>query len=180
MIHQYDCLAPSLRGVLASVILTLVGCATVKPRASDPGPVVAFRPLASQEGSGGALRMKCVDEKRESREAKAFFGLFFEDCRDPRGSKSVHVTGFDYLRGESPALLSGILLGDRVIFFNGCQITSSADLSKRMSNFTAGNTAEFGVKRGASTVYTRVMTLDDNKRSRQARKRCENVGLTRY
>lgn len=180
MTNQCDCLALSLRGVLASVILILVGCTAAKPRFSDTGPIVAFRPLVSQEGFGGALRMKCVDEKRESREAKAFFGLFFEDCRDPGGSKSVHVTEFDYLRGESPAQLSGILLGDRVIFFNGCQITSSADLSKRMSNFTAGNTAEFGVKRGASTVYTRVMTLDDNKRSRKTRGHCENVGLTRY
>lgn len=171
-------LAP-LKKLLTYSVVIFCGCADINIREPEAPPKVEFRPVPNQGKLSGELPIICQDTQPQKGEKRAFFGFFYDSCKDPSGSVSVYVTSFDYLQRESPAEQYGMEIGDEIVAFNGCQVTTSADLTKKMKSFTATNAAVIGVRRRGKTEFMVIGTLRMDKRPSGIRKQCEGLGLRR-
>ena len=137
-----------------------------------------FRPLRSGTDRLSALSMRCVEMEHEKGSEYPFFGFSYQVCADKQGKWGIYITGFSFLKSESPAYNSGLEVGDQIVEFCGCGIGSSAEyLRRRLQGFTAGNTANIGILRKSDRRNFLVITEEVSRKPNHKVGNCKDIGL---
>lgn len=113
---------------------------------------------------------------------RAFFGVHVASCvgaPPDEATPYLFIVGFDQMQGISPAREAGINIGDRIVQFNGCNV-SAEELKIRMRTYVAGNAAEFIVVRVQGRRFVPLKILVPTVRQLHRTERanvCQDIGL---
>ena len=127
---------------------------TTTPRAAAP------RPEVGAPSSRKATPPECDPRAGDPDRGRVGMGLLAGDCQDERGRNGAYVTRLVTVLGApSPAQRAGIRVGDRLVRFDACEISSTSDVVARLRSAVPGWMARVVVERGGREVEVFVPTV---------------------
>jgi S1-C subfamily serine protease len=87
-------------------------------------------------------------------------GLLVGDCQDEQGINRVYVTRFATVAGgPSPAQRAGMLVGDRIVRIDSCEVPSTHELAQQLRTAVPGWVARIVVERSNRELEVFVSTI---------------------
>lgn len=130
------------------------------PRASPaPSRVPAPRPPPTPLPAGKAYP-ECDPRSGDPDRGRVAMGLIVGDCEDEQGRNRVYVTRFATVGGApSPAQRAGMLVGDRIVRIDTCEVPSTHELARQLRTAVPGWVARIVVERSGRELETFVSTI---------------------
>jgi hypothetical protein len=90
----------------------------------------------------------CDPRHQDPDRGRAALGLLAGDCQDDRGRNRAYVTRLVTVQGgASPAGREGVVVGDRIVRLDACEVTSTYELATQLRNAVPGWVARMVVER---------------------------------